>query len=458
MATEHYDLIVIGAGPAGSVLAALVAEAGNRVLLIDREQLPRYQIGESLLPATLNGIAELLGVREQMDNAGFVLKRGATFHWGSSPDLWTLNFGGAPHDTLPGPDWPTALNVRRDRFDAILLDRARQAGVTVREQQRAMSFIVDNGRVCGVHIRDADDHDWSASASWTVGATGQASPLAALIGRRQTSAFFRNASVFGYFEHGKRLPSPLEGNVLLESFDDGWIWYIPLSDELTSVGAVLYHPAVSRLRNDHESVLLDVLSRCTYASEYLKDARLVPEGQYAGMRVRREFSYANTRFWMPGALVVGDSACFIDVILSSGVHLATFGALQAARAINTALRGDLPEESCLDEFELRYRLEFTKFYQGLMGLHDMGRDSNTYRLWLRSMLQRTQGIFLDDEPELPAGRRSPSAVAAQYLREHNVTMLDDAGPPTMEDIVPVPEIFGELVPDSGQLHWRRANE
>jgi len=455
---QTYDLIVVGGGPAGATLASLVARAGHRVLLLERTRFPRYQIGESLLPATFNGVFELLGIRERVEATGTpVLKRGATFRWGTDSALWTMNFGGAPDDTAPGPDWPTAFNVRRDEFDAALLDAAREAGVDVREDARVVGFDLRDGRVHGAEVRDREGQ-WSAAARWTAGATGQASPLAALIGRRQPSGFFRNAAVFSYFHGAKRLPPPLEGNVLLESFDDGWAWYIPLSDTLTSVGVVLYHPAVPRLRGDHEGVYLDCLARCPYSHELLQGAELVREGMFSGMRVRREFSYANDRFWIPGALVVGDSACFIDVILSSGVHLATFGALQAARAINSALSGEIPERLAMNEFELRYRLEFTKFYQGLVGLHDMGHDGATYRGWLREMLQRTQGVFLDDEPELAPGDRQKTWRATAYLRRHNAAMVADTSPPSIARLAPIPDVHGELTVSDDRLHWRRAHD
>jgi FAD-dependent halogenase len=451
-ASSAYDLIVVGAGPAGSTLATLVARAGHRVLLLDAQRAPRYQIGESLLPATFNGVFPLLGLDVDPVALGApTLKRGATFHWGRDESLWTLNFGGAPDDVEPGPEWPTAFNVRREVFDHVLLDHARRCGVEVREGARVTAFDADDERVHGVQVME-EGRAWSATAQWIAGANGQASGLAPLIGTHQPSAFFRNAAVFSYYLGGQRLPPPLEGNVLLESFGDGWVWYIPLSDDLTSVGVVLHHPATEGLRGDREALYRDCLARCKYAGEYLRDARRVADGPYSKLQVRTEFSYTHSRFWKPGALLVGDAACFVDVILSSGVHLAMFGAVQAARAVNTVLAGSLPERLAMNEFELRYRIEYTRFYQGLLGLHDMRHDGATYRAWLRTMLRTTQGVHLADEADA-APNRQRTWQAVGTLRKHNARMLAAGDAPTMEAMQQLPEIAGELTIGADGLHF-----
>ncbi|MEQ8660581.1 MAG: tryptophan 7-halogenase, partial [Gammaproteobacteria bacterium] len=448
------DLVVVGGGPAGTTLATLVARAGHRVLLLEAARFPRYQVGESLLPATFNAIFPLLGLEADAARLGdAVLKRGATFHWGRDDALWTMNFGGAPDASEPDPAWPTAYNVRRDVFDSVLLEAARAVGVEVLEGARASGFEADAERVRAV-TGQADGAPFTARGRWIAGATGQGCPLAPLVGRRQPSAFFRNASVFGYFNGGARLPGALAGNVLLESFADGWAWYIPLDDTLTSVGVVLHHPHTARLGGDRAAVYAESLARCRYIAEYLRGATRATVAPYADLRTRAEFSYTHDRFWRPGALLVGDSACFVDVVLSSGLHLATFGALQAARALNAVLAGELPERLAMNEFELRYRLEFSTFYQGLLGLHDMGHDGATYRAWLRDMLRRTQGVYLDDAPAPPAARRRTWQVLA-WLRKKNAAMLATTAPPALDAGAALPALAGELVVAADGLHFTR---
>jgi halogenation protein CepH len=466
-AAEEFDLIVVGGGPAGSTLAAFVAMAGHRVLLLERDRFPRHQIGESLLPATIDGICALLGIEREMKQAGFTLKRGATFSWGADPALWTMNFGGTPADREdPDPSSPRAYNVPRDTFDRILLKNARKRGVDVREGNTVDETFVEDGRIAGVEFRDPQGRRRSARARFVAGATGDGRGLHSRVGERAFSKFYRNVSVYGYFLNGGRLPRPIRGNVLFEAFPDGWTWYIPLSDSLTSVGVVVSKEAAHKVQDDAAAAFRAFLAACPIVSDYLKNAKRADQSPYAEIRVRKEFSYCNSRFWRPGGLLVGDSACFVDVILSSGVHLATYAALQAARSINTVLEGSVDERRCFDEFEIRYRLEFTKFYTCLLGLYDMGRDSGTYQKWLQGLLQTTHGVRLEEsEPEPGAGAAGFGHDAAgsaasheasrqiELLRRLDAELLDYDGPPRMGLAPAWPEVLGTLAASSDRLHW-----
>ena len=130
---EYFDVVVIGGGPAGATLSTLLAQEGHDVLLLEKEAFPRYRIGESLLPATVRDLADMLGVRKSLEETGFVVKKGATFSWGDQPDvLWNLNFGGPRSEEVPlPPEVPSSYNVPRDRFDRVLLENAERQGVVV---------------------------------------------------------------------------------------------------------------------------------------------------------------------------------------------------------------------------------------------------------------------------------------------------------------------------------------
>lgn len=380
---NSYDVIVVGGGPGGSTVAGLTAMDSHRVLLLDKDTFPRYQIGESLLPATIHGICALLGLREEIERAGFVRKRGGTFKWGTNPEPWTFSFAASAR--MAGPT-SYAFQVERTRFDTMLLDNARRLGADVRQGHRVLGAVRDGdrdgdrgGRVTGVRYVDDTGRERVATARFVVDASGHGSRLHHEVGgRREYSPHFRNVALFGYFVDGHRMPAPDAGNILCVAFPDGWFWYIPLSDTLTSVGAVVRQDAAARVQGDPEAAFTGLIRDCPLVAEFLAGATRATDPPYDRLRVRRDYSYDRTVLWCPGMVLVGDAACFIDPVFSSGVHLATYSALLAARSINSTLAGLVPEDRCFAEFEARYRREFALFRDFLVAFYELRADELTY--------------------------------------------------------------------------------
>jgi len=455
---EEFDVVVVGAGPAGSTLATLLAQADHRVLMLEKKAFPRYKVGESLLPATVRDLADMLGIRQSLADAGFVTKKGATFSWGEHPDaLWSLNFGGPNSAMVPLPEQvPSAFNVPRDRFDELLSDNAARHGVVIRQQCSVTGFLRENGVVTGVDYEDAHGASHSVQARYVADASGQRSRLAKSFGDRTLSEFFRKISVWGYFRHGKRLDAPFEGNVLFQAHNRAWIWYIPIDDELTSVGVVMPSEEFDKAQTPLQQ-LEQVISQCPLIADYLSSAQPVRSGEYAQVRVCSEYSYSHSSYWQPGALLLGDAACFVDVLLSSGVHLATFGAVLAAQSINAVLQGTVQEDLAMNEYEARLRREYAIFYNGLVGLYDMQKNEDDYATWLRELLIDTSGIaFEPDEPLEVALDQQMLVQNSQF----NVTMMRDfvksqllfSGDPSM-DLPAVPELRPALVSDAALRTW-----
>ena len=389
-AAETFDLIVIGGGPAGSTAATLVALQGHRVLLLEKESFPRYQIGESLLPLTIHAICSMLGVVDEIKDAGFVPKFGGVFRWGTREEPWHFTFGTVRDLEKAGAGY--AYQVERSRFDQILLNNARRRGVDVRERHAAIQPTFDEARVSGVRFLDSAGHEQIAHAKFVLDASGNASPLHRHAGRRVYSEFFRNVALFCYFDNAERLPGDQAGSVLSAAFDEGWIWFIPLSATLTSVGAVIAREHADTLQQDHEAAMRGFIDACPIIKRLLSRATRVTEGPYGKFRVRQDYSYTTTQFWRPGLVLAGDAACFIDPIFSSGVHLATYSALLAARSINSVLRGDVDEARAFTEFERRYRAEFENVYGFLVSFYDVHQDEHSY-FW------RARKILNTAEPE-----------------------------------------------------------
>jgi halogenation protein CepH len=190
-----------------------------------------------------------------------------------------------------------------------------------------------------------------------------------MCGQRLWSDKFRNFALFGYYEGGDRLPPPMSGSILNVTFQCGWFWYIPLAPNLTSVGAVVPVEFAHMLGDGHEKAMERFMAACPAITQLLGATKRITEGTYGQLRVRKDWSYCNTRFSMPGLLLIGDAACFVDPLFSSGIHLSTYSALLAARSINSILQSVEGEEKYLNEFETRYRNEYAKFYKFLVSFY-----------------------------------------------------------------------------------------
>lgn len=414
---EEFDVVVAGGGPAGSTVATFVAMQGHRVLLLEKEVFPRYQIGESLLPSTVHGVCRMLGVTDELAEAGFPVKRGGTFRWGARPAPWTFSFSVSPRITGPSS---FAYQVERARFDEILLNNAKRKGVVVREGCTVTGVLEEGDRVTGLRYVDPAGGEREVSATFVIDASGNKSRLYSKVGgSRNYSEFFRSLALFGYFEGGKRLAAPYSGNILSVAFDSGWFWYIPLSDTLTSVGAVVRREDAEKVQGDREKAYNALIAECPLISEYLSDARRVTSGKYGELRIRKDYSYHQTTFWRPGMILVGDSACFVDPVFSSGVHLATYSGLLAARSINSVLAGDLDEKTALTEFEARYRREYGVYYEFLVAFYEMNVNEESY-FWQAKKVTNSEFTELESFVDLVGGVSSgEAALAASRIVEHS---------------------------------------
>ncbi len=398
--TEQFDVVVIGGGPSGSTVAAVAALRGRRTLVLESELFPRYQIGESLLPSTVHGVCRLIGAADAVANAGFVRKLGGTFKWGSNPDPWTFAFSVSPR--VAGPT-AFSYQVERMKFDKILLDNASRIGAEVRHQCTATRILEEDDRVSGVWYYDAHRTERLVRARYVIDASGHKSRIyRAVGGSRNYSDFFRNLALFGYFRNAKRLPEPNSGNIFCVAFESGWFWFIPLTAMITSVGVVVNHELAEEIQGNPEKMLHKLIGECPLIADYLTGAERITDGEYGRIRVRKDYSYSHSRFWRPGFALVGDAACFVDPVFSSGVHLATHGALLAGRSLNSVMEGIVDEETAFQEFEVRYRHEYRVFYEYLMSFYAMNLDRESY-FWKAKEITRSSYPELEAFVDLVGG-------------------------------------------------------
>ena len=407
---EQRDVLVIGGGPAGSVAATTLARRGYDVVLLERERFPRHRVGESLLPASMP-VLEELGVLPQIEAAGFPKKWGATMVWGREPDAWSWRF------SETNRAYPHAYQVSRAEFDKILLDNARVAGVDVRE----------GAAVAGIELASSPDTRHVATyrdaggasvirARWIVDASGQAAILSRSLGLRRWDDRFRNMAIYAYFDGGRRLPSPDGNNIFIESYPEGWGWNIPLRRGHSSVGFVIdsRRGAEGIAERGVESYFRRQLQSAPQTRAMLDGARMT-----VAPKVVKDWSYTSTQTIGDGWILVGDAACFIDPLFSSGVHLAIMSAVMAAAYIHAAERDPSMREPAARVYERLYRTEYTHFRELASLFYASNRTVESYFWEARRLLGSSE------EPEAESARQSfIRTVAGQAARGYERAVLE----------------------------------
>lgn len=351
----EYDVAVIGGGPAGATSAALLAQQGHRVLLVEREKFPRYHIGESLITGCLP-VVEELGLWDRLGQLGFTHKYGGTLLWGQTKGVWDFRFS-------DGGEYEHSYQVRRADFDALLLARARELGADVVEEATVKEVDFDGDRAIGfTYEPKGADAPVVVRAKMVVDASGQQRLLGRRLDMVEWQDELRNVAVWSYFQGTGRVEGEnKEGDILIESRPAGWFWFIPLGDGTTSVG---YVTRVKDLQDSGKT--LEELFAAERA-EALELKRLMADSrQVSGWRTARDWSYSCHRFTGPGWAVVGDSAAFVDPLFSTGVTLAMRGASDLAKAVDEALRNPEAADKAMAAYEDGYKDFFHQVVQFVM--------------------------------------------------------------------------------------------
>ncbi|HEY5868247.1 MAG TPA: FAD-dependent oxidoreductase [Candidatus Tectomicrobia bacterium] len=361
------DVVVIGGGPGGSTTATMLARQGWQVLLLERERFPRDHIGESLLPASIP-VLEELGVLPAVQEAGFLRKWGATMVWGTDRTPWSWYF----RET--NQQYPHSYQVWRPQFDQLLLDNSRAHGVEVREGHQVVDVLFENGRACGVRYT-ADGATGIARARFVVDASGQGALLGHKLQLRRWDAFFQNLAVYGYFTGAQRLSAPDDSNIFIESYAHGWFWYIPLHTGWTSIGAVVDSRTGQEgiRRTGPRRFLMEQIAQAPRTAQMLGEATLA-----SGPFVIRDWSYISDEVVGDGYILVGDAACFVDPLFSSGVHLALMAGVLAAAYVTTVLKDPGMHEAASRVYKEMYYKEYDHFRAMAQLFYSSNRTVESY--------------------------------------------------------------------------------
>jgi flavin-dependent dehydrogenase len=329
---SEYDVIVIGAGPAGCSAATLCARQGRRVLLLEREEFPRFRIGESMMPATYWSL-ERLGVLDKMRASRFPRKHSVQFFIrdGRSTDPFYFS------RVEPG-DSAATWQVDRAQFDQMLLDHAMESGVEVRQKTPVRQVLFDHECAVGVAADLPGRKGAEIRARVVVDASGQAGLLSRTLGLKRLDPKLKHAALFTRYRGARRDPGIDEGATLILHTEnaDSWFWYIPLPDDLVSVGVVggLEYLMTER-EGGAEQVYRGELEKCPALQERLEGAE-----ELGGIQAMNDFSYISSRIAGDGWVLAGDAFGFLDPIYSSGVFLALKSGEMAADSIQDAFEAD----------------------------------------------------------------------------------------------------------------------
>jgi flavin-dependent dehydrogenase len=318
------DLLVIGGGPGGSTAAALARKKGLQVLVVEKEQFPRFRIGESMLPAA-NAIMRETGVWPKVEGAGFVPKYGAVFHTADGRATQEIIFNDS---SIPGLEG--TYQVERSRFDALLLDHARELGAEVRMQTKArlLPMVGDHHRA----VLDGPAGSEEVTARWLIEAGGRDNPLQNRVAQDlDPSPFPKRVAIFSHFTGVGRAAGRAGGHTVVVRLEDGWFWLIPIDAERTSVGLVTTVAAMRAAAVSPEELFRAAVRRSAKLSELFTGAAAAMP-----FHVTSDYSYFRRTIAGERWLKVGDAAGFFDPIFSSGVYVSMWSARQAVELIAPA--------------------------------------------------------------------------------------------------------------------------
>ncbi|MBF6023357.1 NAD(P)/FAD-dependent oxidoreductase [Lysobacter niastensis] len=335
LSMERTQVLIVGAGPAGSVAAAMLRQQGREVLILEREQFPRFSIGESLLPQSMEYI-EAAGLLRDVVEAGFQYKNGASFVRGERQTEFDFRERFFRDATAPG--WGTTYQVQRADFDHVLAKGAQRMGAQLRFGHEVLS--VEPGETPRVTARAPDGTEYVIEADFILDASGFARLLPRLLQLEAPSNFPARGAIFTHVEDNIPLDSGFDRNKILITTHpehvDVWYWTIPFSNGRCSLGVVAEKTFLDRYQGSDRERLQAIVG------EDPNLTRLLANAKWDVMPVRQIMGYSSNvkSLWGPGYALLGNAGEFLDPVFSSGVTIAFKSAQLASECLARHYAGE----------------------------------------------------------------------------------------------------------------------
>jgi len=398
MNIEKVDVLVIGAGPAGTVAAAIINKAGYKVKIVEKQTFPRFVIGESLLPRCMEALAEA-GFLDAVKEKGFQQKSGAKFvKNGKICDYFFAD------QFTEGWNW--TWQVPRAEFDKTLADTVEKMGVPVSYETTVTAISFDGSDSVTV-VEDTDGNKTSIEAKFIVDGSGYGRVIPRLFNLDKPSNLPPRKALFTHTVDLKRSMDDEPNRITIIVHQPGvWIWVIPFSNGITSVGFVGNDEFFNKYQGDDKTVLRQLMASQPYLAERLEGVEFVFEP-----RVLQSWSTTTDKFYGDGFVLTGNVTEFLDPIFSSGVTLATVSSQTAANLVIRKLR----------EEDIDWDKEYTeKLLQGV----------NTFRSYVMAWYEGTLDTIFFAEKQNHEIKKKICSVLAGYVwdldnpfvTEHNIIL------------------------------------
>lgn len=352
MSVKHFNVIVIGAGPGGSTLATLLSQKGLDVAIVEKESFPRFKIGESLLPHSMDILKESK-VFEKLDTGKYIRKYGASFIAHNEAEPLYFEFANGLDN-----DHQYAFEVPREEFDQDLLNHAKENGVSVFQPESA---IVADLSQTPVPIKTTNKE---FTCDYLVDASGRNAFLGSQFRSRQANKeFINNIAVFNHYKNVKRHVQRQEGDIIIGVLpDNSWSWHIPFKGDITSIGVVM-NPETYKKHKDSPDMVRELLNCHPKFDEIMDEAEATRKQQ-----VVSNYSYGSDSKIGERWIMVGDAATFLDPVFSSGVHLSLTTAKLASEVILEAFKenSNLNSTSSGKDYESTIKLGVDRFQSLLL--------------------------------------------------------------------------------------------